>query len=139
MKEIESNIREIKLISNSFSGFLRRTGQRHLLYKPVQFGSKGVREVSFYDALYGVSTHLGDPSIFPSLCRSSNNSLLQSILPMYHGLTTIADRAGQKCKRERERVCVCVACEYYVYCCVVNREYHECLITIVIHNEPNVV
>ena len=106
MKEIESNIREIKIISNSFSGFLRRTGQRHLLYKPVQFGSKGVREVSFYDALYGVSTHLGDPSIFPSLCRSSNNSLLQSILPMYHGLTTIADRAGQKCKRERECVCV---------------------------------
>ncbi|XP_019848870.1 PREDICTED: inositol polyphosphate multikinase beta-like [Amphimedon queenslandica] len=78
-------------------GFLRRIGQPHLLYKPVQFGSKGVREVSFYDALYGVSTHLGDPSIFPSLCNSSNNSLLQSILPMYHGLTTIADRAGHKC------------------------------------------
>lgn len=78
-------------------GFLRHIGDSDVLYKPLQSGSKGVREVSFYDALYNVSTHIGDPSIFPSLCRSSNNSLLKSILPKYYGLTTITDRAGQKC------------------------------------------
>lgn len=94
-------IKDLNCFFLSLIGFLRRIGQPHLLYKPVQFGSKGVREVSFYDALYYRKTHLGNPSIFPSLVNTTNTtstySLLKSALPMYHGLTTIADRAGHNC------------------------------------------
>ena len=81
------------------TGFLRRIGELHLLYKPVQEGSKGVREVSFYDALFGVTTHLGDPkTTFPSICKGEgDSSTLRSMLPVYHGLERIVDRAGQMC------------------------------------------
>ena len=79
-----------------YLGFLRRKGQPHLLYKPVQAGSKGVQEVSFYDALYGVKTYLGTPSDFPSLCRGEGtDSVLRSFTPMYYGLASIADRGGK--------------------------------------------
>ena len=85
-------------VYNHYLGFLRRKGQPHLLYKPVQFGTKGVREVSFYDALYHRKTTLGDPSMFPSLHKKEGtNAVPLSVLPMYHGVTTIADRGGRHC------------------------------------------
>ena len=92
----QSSLQESSLNVFYYLGFLRRKGQPHLLYKPVQAGSKGVQEVSFYDALYGVKTYLGTPSDFPSLCRGEGtDSVLRSFTPMYYGLASIADRGGK--------------------------------------------
>ena len=54
-----------------------------------------MREASFYDALYG-NIHLKEKNIFPSLCNGgANTSVLRELLPKYHGLANITDRAGQ--------------------------------------------
>lgn len=103
------------------TGFLRRVGQPKVLFKPVQGGVKGVREVSFYDVLHGVRSGLGHPDMFPGLSESVQQSeeqvrVLKDILPRYYGLESIADRSGKSsilCRERRRvlcvRVCVCVS------------------------------
>ena len=81
-------------------GFLRHIGQPEIFYKLVQPGSKGVIEVSFYDALSQTKTCAGDPTMFRSLTESHDESskqevdTLRELVPRYYGLETITDRSG---------------------------------------------
>ena len=62
--------------------FLRKLGQEDILYKPVQPGIKGAIEVQFYENLFR-----GE--------ELSNEILaLRELVPGYHHMETIRDRAG---------------------------------------------
>lgn len=66
------------------SGFLRQIGHPDILYKPVQYGSKGTREVQFYEMIYNTP----DSELNPDLCR------LKELIPRYHGQVEIRDHYG---------------------------------------------
>ena len=78
------------------SGFLRRIGQPKILFKPVQPGIKGPREVTFYQGLFR-----DDTTELPSDIQQ-----LRELIPHYHGIEIIQDRAGQ--------MRILVLLEYYV-------------------------
>lgn len=65
-------------------GFLRRKGQPQFLFKPIQAGVKGPREVAFYDSLF-----TGKEQDLPLDLRQ-----LKQLIPWYHGIEEIQDRAG---------------------------------------------
>lgn len=80
-------------------GFLRRVGQPKVLFKPVQGGSKGIREVAFYDKIWGMDSGLAPADMFSGLSLSMKHSeelvkVLRDILPCYDGIEKIADRSG---------------------------------------------
>jgi hypothetical protein len=68
-------------------GFLRKANQYDILYKPVQAGSKGPREVMFYEGLF-------DP---PEESLPRDLQRLKKLIPGYYGVCDIADRAGETC------------------------------------------
>ena len=70
-----------------FSGFLRKANQYDILYKPVQAGSKGPREVMFYEGLF-------DP---PEESLPRDLQRLKKLIPGYYGVCDITDRAGETC------------------------------------------
>ena len=66
-------------------GFLRKASQYDILYKPVQAGSKGPREVMFYEGLF-------DP---PEESLPRDLQRLKKLIPGYYGVCDITDRAGE--------------------------------------------
>ena len=68
-------------------GFLRKANQYDILYKPVQAGSKGPREVMFYEGLF-------DP---PEESLPRDLQRLKKLIPGYYAVCDIADRAGETC------------------------------------------
>lgn len=63
-------------------GMLRKIGQPSILYKPLQAGSKGPRELTFYD------------SVFSQEVTSEDTIRLRQLIPAYYGTTVITDRAN---------------------------------------------
>ena len=66
-------------------GFLRRIGQPKILFKPVQPGIKGPREVTFYQSLFRDEATDLPPDI----------QQLRELIPRYQGIEIIQDRAGE--------------------------------------------
>lgn len=66
-----------------FAGFLRRVGQRDILFKPVP-SVKGPREVHFYKNVFG--------SHFSEVPKEV--IALKELVPKYYGTHDIVDRAG---------------------------------------------
>ena len=64
---------------------LRKIGQSSILYKPLQAGSKGPRELTFYD------------SVFSQEVTSEDTIRLRQLIPAYYGTTVITDRANTPC------------------------------------------
>ena len=57
------------------------------MYKPVQAGNKGPREVIFYEGLF-------DP---PEEALPRDLQRLKKLIPGYYGVCDIEDRAGETC------------------------------------------
>lgn len=66
-------------------GFLRKANHNDILYKPVQAGNKGPREVMFYEGLF-------DP---PEESLPRDFQRLKKLIPGYYGLCDIKDRSGE--------------------------------------------
>ena len=67
-----------------FPGFLRRVGQKDILFKPVPV-VKGPREVLFYKNVFG--SHFND--------LPKEVIALKELVPKFYGTHDIVDRAGQ--------------------------------------------
>ena len=63
-------------------GMLRKVGQPSMLYKPLQAGSKGPRELAFYE------------SVFSHDVTSLDVIRLRQLIPCYYGTTVITDQAN---------------------------------------------
>ena len=70
---------------HAHTGFLRKTNHNDILYKPVQAGNKGPREVMFYEGLF-------DP-LEEALPRDLQR--LKKLIPGYYGVCDIRDRSGE--------------------------------------------
>ena len=68
-------------------GFLHKADQYDILYKPVQAGNKGQREVAFYEGLFSL----------PEEELSRDLQRLKKLIPGYYGICDITDRAGETC------------------------------------------
>ena len=81
-------------------GFLHKANQYDILYKPVQAGNKGQREVTFYEGLFSL----------PEEELSRDLQRLKKLIPGYYGVCDITDRAGETCILFSKvlYVCVCV-------------------------------
>lgn len=64
---------------------LRKIGQPSILYKPLQAGSKGPRELTFYK------------SVFSQDVTSDDTIRLRQLIPAYYGTTIITDQADTPC------------------------------------------
>lgn len=65
-------------------GFLRQVGRTDILYKPVQYGTKGNREVHFYEMIFNSDEEE----------LSSDLQTLRELIPKYYGLEDIRDQCG---------------------------------------------
>lgn len=66
-------------------GMLRKIGQPSILYKPLQAGGKGQRELTFYE------------SVFSQDVTSDDTIRLRQLIPAYYGTTVITDQADTPC------------------------------------------
>ena len=66
---------------NIILGMLRKVGQPSMLYKPLQAGSKGPRELAFYESVSHDVT-------------SRDVIRLRQLIPCYYGTTVITDQAN---------------------------------------------
>lgn len=64
---------------------LRKIGQPSILYKPLQAGSKGPRELTFYE------------SVFSQEVTSDDTIGLRQLIPAYYGTVVITDQANTPC------------------------------------------
>ena len=64
---------------------LRKIGQPSILYKPLQAGSKGPRELTFYE------------SVFSQEVISEDMIGLRQLIPAYYGTVVITDQANTPC------------------------------------------
>ena len=69
---------------HTHTGFLRQVGRTDILYKPVQYGSKGNREVQFYEMIFNNSEDQ----------LTSDLRTLKQLIPQYYGLEDIRDHYG---------------------------------------------
>ena len=67
-------------------GMLRKIGQPSILYKPLQAGSKGTRELAFYESVFNQEDVISDDTI-----------RLRQLIPAYYGTTVITDQANTPC------------------------------------------
>lgn len=70
------------LITCALLGMLRKIGQPSVLYKPLQAGCKGIRELTFYE------------SVFNQDVTSHDMIGLRQLIPAYYGTTVITDQAN---------------------------------------------
>jgi len=61
---------------------LRKIGQPSILYKPLQAGHKGPRELAFYE------------SVFSQDVISDDVIRLRQLIPAFYGTTVITDQAN---------------------------------------------
>ena len=66
------------------SGFLRRVGQKDIVYKPAP-PPKGLREITFYKSIF--CSHFDEVP--------QDVTVLRELVPEYHGMHEIVDRAGE--------------------------------------------
>ena len=73
------------LVNVYYLGMLRKIGQPSILYKPLQAGSKGPRELAFYESVFSEDVSSGD------------TIRLRQLIPAYYGTTVITDQANTPC------------------------------------------